>query len=704
LKLSSSELEKLHFNIFSIFSANFSSDQILKSSKFFPELPSSLFSSSSLSSVISSPDFGSFSEDIKGGGSKGLSSFKLNDHYTLNLRNSLFSMFDISISFDKHQVTYGDKLTISLTIMSFFLDALIPDQMILYFIDNSLTYSFFHENGVDSDHSNSKTKHLESRKENLCFYPSLPKTFTIHVDVNEERFAKFLSYDNLFCIERIELIWKSSSSSSTSVEEPVLATSSRSEKSLTFNLSALPKDILTILTVPKSVATSASSSSQLSHLTSSSSLPPSLPQINPFTIKDVYSFSLADSLYSSYSVIVKPKGLIKLISPSLDSGPVLLLQDLIQRVDLYFSSPLSFLDNVNIFLSSDRTISNNDNNNNGDDYLFWIPNLRKISEWERNSLQENHEKKNEFLSEVDFFPLALNSSMQPSYPYKLRNSVGINSVFCIPIFVRCKEVTSIKVKLSFEFIAKSIMKSSLNEDFSIDIKVKAPFSIQYCLSNDEIFYRDVDDNRKEAEEEKAHQLINSDIYRVNEADEISASSVNSLLFKLKCSNDLSDSIVVDSLQSSSLNQLNEELGFKVDSESVTGALYRSTLRLDEELLLSRYLSSHGNQKASLQKLGSWNIQWNLSSVHPLKFTCPTSSVSSFDKFSLFSSESFNWLITPFLSISDVYKQFENYVKVPQNGRSLARTAFPLPELKVSTIFMITNRHDSFFIRFLFAFR
>jgi hypothetical protein len=361
IKLSSSELEKLHFNIFSIFSAHFSHDNIPKISKFFNELPSSRFSSSSsLTSIISSIDFGSVSEGNKCG-SQGAAFLELRDHYSLNLRNSLFSMFDISVSFDKHQVTFGDTLTITLTVTSFFLDTLIPDQMILYFIDNSLTYSFSHTfSEAENDYTKNTAVTSEPRKVNLCFQPSSPKIFTILVDVNEERFSKFLSYDNLFCIDRIELKWNSSfspsASSSGSLVEQEPVTSPHSEKSLTFNLSALPKDILTSLTVPKSVATSTTSSSQLSHLSSSSSLPPPLPQINPFTIKDVYSFSLADSLSSSYCVIVKPKGLIKLIYPALDSGPVLLLQDLFQRIDFYFSSPVSILDNVNVFLSSDRVV------------------------------------------------------------------------------------------------------------------------------------------------------------------------------------------------------------------------------------------------------------------------------------------------------------------------------------------------------------
>jgi hypothetical protein len=294
--------------------------------------------------------------------------------------------------------------------------------------------------------------------------------------------------------------------------------------------------------------------------------------------------------------------------------------------------------------------------------------------------------------------------MQPSYPYRLKNCVGVGSTFCIPVFVRCKEVTSLKVKLSFEFIAKSIMKSSLTEDFSIDFKVKAPFSVQYCLSNDEIFCDEIGSNNKEAEEVKAQQLINSDIYRFNEADEISSSSINSVLFKLKCSNDLCDSIVVDSIHCTTLNNLNENLPLKIDPESVNNSSFcRSILRLDEELLLSRYVSTqlglNRNQENSLLKFGTWNILWNLSSSHPLKFSSPAFSFSSLDKFSPFSSDSFNWLISPFLTMSDIEKQFANYVKLPQSGSSLAKSSFPLPELTVSFLFFPLFSFFIFFVLF-----
>jgi hypothetical protein len=622
------DLQEIHLNVVSVLSSSLAS---------FSEINRKLISNPHLQSMFETHQPTVLRQDFGSQASKSQDSV-LPDFYSIDVRKGIIEMFSIEIVFSKNTISFGEKLEITLTISSRFIDSLVFDKMDIFFIDRSPEFTFVHG------------------QEDLTFHPNVRKTFKLEVEITEERFTKFLSNDSIFCMEAIDLVW------SKSVETE--------NKSFKMHISALPKEIAPHLSKINNYQCDATSQQK---------------ENNILSLKDHFGFCLEKGIHNSYCQITKPKGIVQLLNHSCDKESVgdchyVILQDLIHRVDLYFSTSVSEIRDVAVFLSSDRVGLFNTVGTIEEDYLFWGPSIADLSKFEQNRT-ENQKKLSSYdiFSNIEFSPFILNSSFQPAFPIKLNGNVHKNSVFVVPLFLRSKIASVFNVKLSVEFIAKDIMKSPLIEEFQVKITVKSPLNVNYFVSNDTV--------------SPVQSLLNSDIYHTPAAHDLFARSLNNLSMKTKCSVDLNDSLRVRSTRLKiSSNFQTSQLFSSSSSTEAKFSEHEDYLKLDEEYYSSMRFSYTAATNSSAQqaiRIGVWEISWHLSATHPLQFELDQRFIDStgktfqycgvFDKSSMFS-----WMLSPISKNSDENERSESEYFYPQvKGPSEAVSSFHLPTFRVS---------------------
>mmetsp|Transcript_1699 Transcript_1699/g.1781 ORF Transcript_1699/g.1781 Transcript_1699/m.1781 type:complete len:1183 (-) Transcript_1699:1192-4740(-) len=399
-----------------------------------------VFSSSKLltshfSPILNSPKWSAFSLQI---------SPQLNFPVNLvvHLRSSLIEMFSVDVTFDKSAVTIGEKLNVKIEVCSNFIDEVCFDQMLVHFVDGC----------GDTTLQNTKSHDKEEIVPILNFQPGVKKTFNIEIDVTEEAFARFLNLEKIFYLESIDLIWLEKSSSSGMV----------------VRLSAFPLDSLYLFPI-KSI------------------LEP-FPRVHEKTIKDALSFAIRQDIIS-YVTVIKPKGLLKMVTPY---GDVTVSKDLLQRIDFSFLSTLTDVENVSVYFSYDSLADANHEEHG----LLWYP-----------AFTEN---------DTVFSPIPSSDISKPKLALTVRGKYSKSEIFSLPIFLRSQTLTSIVLKLSVEYTASAIMKKSLVEDFQLKIDVKPAFTVSYSVASDLSF------------------SSSFDVYRSGEANEIFLKSLNTLSMKLRC--------------------------------------------------------------------------------------------------------------------------------------------------------------------------
>ena len=529
--------------------------------------------------------------------------------YCVDVRNGLIEMFEFKSNFSKSSIALGERLEIKVMLISNFFGAVEFDRMDIYFIDNS---------------------HQESLCNNIRFEPGQTYSFTLDIEITEEKFTKFLAADSIFCIESIDLVW---------INE---------NREVKLHLAGFPKEILKL----------------------------AVSRDGHASLKDIFNFSRSLEVHHSYCQITKPKGVVELvreprITEVVEEADFVILQDLIQRIDLCFMAKKSQMANVSLYLSSDRGLSGYGRDLEHEDFLFWLPDLAEILLLDGNCSAES--------PVVKFYPMTLNSSFQPLFPLKLNGSVVKDGYFIVPIFLRCKEVSSFSIKISIEFMASDIMKTPLMEDFQVKISVKSPLLVSYTVCNDPA--------------SQPKDFLRSDINQTVDANEIFLNSMNTLTLKAKCSNDLNDSVVIHTahLKKDEFVCLDvlKETSMKSDL---------SILRLDEELITNIFFFP--TSTTPITKFGEWLIFWTLSSVQPLSYLDKFDSLPSLSEKrkqncgTLHAGSKFSWLVTPFSGSSE----FDAHVADSGDGKpfyvqkkfgvgSEAVSSFRIPEFKVcSSIF------------------
>lgn len=165
--------------------------------------------------------------------------------------------------------------------------------------------------------------------------------------------------------------------------------------------------------------------------------------------------------------IMKPSAELTLESPT---EPISILQGAIQRINLVFQTGQDKLINARVFLSSDYTAPAN-----GGPELFWYPDVNQLLSCASTPaiLQTP-----DFMDSVHFSPFALNSSFQPAQPLLLWNTTT-NSEVCCPIFIKSDLQGPIAIKARVEYIPKDILKATVSREFSVQVNVVKPFSMNF---------------------------------------------------------------------------------------------------------------------------------------------------------------------------------------------------------------------------------
>jgi hypothetical protein len=563
--------------------------------------------------------------------------------YKVELRNSLFEMFQVKTVFSSSSASFGEKLKLRIDLSSSFIDTLVFDKMRIFFIDDSLELTVINKHRFPS----MTEKGEELFVHDLTFKSNETVAFEFTISITEDKFAQFLAPESIFCVEKVELIW-------TSLQEITPVEAALQSEAVNFTIYAYPKDIL------KGVLTKVQAN-------------PVILSKNQLNIKEFYVFSRSPEVSRSFVSITKPRGLLSLVSPV---DEIIVLQDLLQRVDLYLLSGDYEINNALLYLSSDKSIADSSEQNTKPssselDYLLWAPDSDKL------------QAANQDLN-VDFHPLKLNSSFQPAAPIHLSNKIPAKSHFCLPLFIRSREVGSINIKLVVEFVAKDVMNSALFEEFAIKVAVRSPLIVSYSISSD------LPHTYHPATGAMPH-LNHSDIYLTEDAHDVFFSSSNLLSLKTKCNHDLNDSIhLLHSNLSLFDTQVPNEIDLTMisttnDSQSSSSVCEQKTLdcllNLHEEVVSNLSLSlkskisgagassSKADLKRDLASYGVWKLKWHLEKKHPLKFN------PQFNNLCNYTEGSLSWLtiLTNWKEISDAE------VSITLETES----SFPVPNLRVS---------------------
>lgn len=126
-------------------------------------------------------------------------------------------LFEVETFFNRASVELGETLCLSVTVKSLFLDALCFDELVLFSFDDIVQRTFLHKSnsstigtipalgvaeGVNHD------LRIGEETLDLCLQPFQALAFTVNWIVTETIFAKFLSKDAVFGIDRIKLRWR----------------------------------------------------------------------------------------------------------------------------------------------------------------------------------------------------------------------------------------------------------------------------------------------------------------------------------------------------------------------------------------------------------------------------------------------------------------------------------------------------------------
>ena len=312
-----------------------------------------------------------------------------------------------------------------------------------------------------------------------------------------------------------------------------------------------------------------------------------------------------------------------------------------------------------VYLSSDRVT----NSNEVDDALFWTPNVQELTD--STILKDK----------ISFYPLALNSSLQPSSPLLLESSIPARNVFVIPIFIRVKSITKsqINIKLSVDFVPKEIMKSSLVKELTVQVNVFKPFTTKFTISPLE--YR--------------NQYLGPDQLIFADCRNLMSSTV-------KCEKTLAQSSLTLMSSRVQLAQANvDQLTFAVDGLSLDKGV--TQLKMDEEHITSipfvwKSTNSSNNDSINVAKPGDFELLWQITGVHPLEFKSldlekllkDKSSNANMElyKCGLFQSNPhYYWLLFP-LRTSQLATEYQQVVNNGKALSSVASTLFPIPSLQV----------------------
>lgn len=166
--------------------------------------------------------------------------------------------------------------------------------------------------------------------------------------------------------------------------------------------------------------------------------------------------------------ITCPKPRVTLLHPPANTV-ISILQGTIQRVNFIFHCGEDKIVNGKIFMSSNYT----DHFPAGGGDFFWYPDLDP---------SEPAEEPSNRIDRVNFHPLTLNDSFQPSTPLRVPDQ-KVNSVFSCPVFIKSDIQGEVVMRLRVEYVPKGFLKTAVSHEFTQKFNVLKPFGMNFNITS-----------------------------------------------------------------------------------------------------------------------------------------------------------------------------------------------------------------------------
>jgi hypothetical protein len=340
-----------------------------------------------------------------------------------------FPLFTTEVKFNQSEIQMTDCVEGSLSISSLFNEDLVFDKMKLYIgKEEDVVLTINHSNSKDDTSSSSSSSQAasdsSSLSRSLLFTKGEVKGIDFKFNFDPEKIKR--ANKKVFTLDKIECII---ARPYTSSDKQVNA-----NREIIFSLNPFPLSFLKVL----------------------SSFPGSSPVSEAI---EAIVKPVPPAIY-----INGPDSTLQLQS----TNKIELLQGVIQRVDISFSTRGENITNGKLYFSYEFTT------NSSDSPLFWYP---KYTDFPISSSPEFFVNLN--LDTINFYPLLLDTNFQMSQPFSLP-TVGENSTLSVPIFIRCESISNIKIKARFEYLHSS-SRSEVVKEFEFYCTVVRPLSVNFSF-------------------------------------------------------------------------------------------------------------------------------------------------------------------------------------------------------------------------------
>eukprot|EP01034_Spumella_vulgaris_P021676 gene21676-27717_t len=512
LFLSRYEIEDLHLNILSLLEATLAntnadckarpliSEDCFQYNKLCVRNKSA-FLTSSFVSLIDRPEYGSAAVEEEGADESRAVEFCLDEAHRVVDMSAGKKMFHVDVAFSSATVELGQKLSVTLSLTSRFMDEMVFDEMRVHFTDGAIVKRFVGSHrcetavqceaplsavGVESgggveeniggvgavaDSNHFLMRRLASSEDvanqfgssnkdeihaPLVFPPGKKVQFEFLIYISESGFASFLNPEAVLCLERVELVLFQTPLSSTSSEvidedlkvvrsdeDEVVAAPSPMVREVVFDVAAFPEVVLKARKGPG----------------------------KPLSLKDVVRYCFNEG-YPTIT-IQKPSALISMVKPAPNRDVTTLLQGVVQRVNVFLKVGACDMLDACVYLASDFTPSSSS------EALFWYPDREALE----GALQRGREgpASDRDLDEVPFHALLLNDAMQPSQPLSLGSVCAAGSTLFLPLFVISRFAGAISVKLRVEYVPRGRLKSSLSKEFVVKLNFIRALDVSHSI-------------------------------------------------------------------------------------------------------------------------------------------------------------------------------------------------------------------------------